>query len=64
MEEQKRDIFEEALILLKKARLKKYGYAAKGFRAVRIEETEEKSTYERTNHDCIRSTRGPASAAP
>lgn len=44
MEEKERDIFAEALVLLKSRHLAKYGLFAEGLRAVRIEEPDSKET--------------------
>ena len=42
MEEKERDIFAEALVLLKTRHLAQLGYVAEGLRAVRIGDAEEK----------------------
>lgn len=44
MEEKERDIFAEALVLLKTRRLAQLGYVAEGLRAVRIGDAEEKDS--------------------
>lgn len=44
MEEKERDIFAEALVLLKTRRLAQLGYVAEELRAVRISDAEEKDS--------------------